>query len=182
MYRPTSVKLFEPKNPEYSLADAMTTEQYTIHSPEIKYWSFVKDGPTAATLDELDVVYGEKSSKANSGRLVYTGPYNVKGFLEIEPILQELLKMGPQQIEVVELFVNIAAMENYLENRLPKRGDIFRVTWIVTETVRRYIWYSVANVTPVDPYNFKYVNWHINAEQTLMKDAPENIRQYMIGE
>lgn len=179
MYRPTNPRLYEPTNPEYLLADVMTAEQYEIHSPEIKWWSMIREVDGGAERDELDEVYGEKSSP---GKLAYTEPYEVFGFVDINPILQELTKLGQQQINEIEFYTNIADFNLRSDGIMPKRGDIFRISWILTETERNYIWYSVANVTPVNPYNFKYVNWHINAEQTTLHDAPANIKEYILGE
>lgn len=181
IYRPTKPNLFSPCNPEYALCDALVAEQYTINSPEILWWSLLRDGATgAAARDELDAVYGEKSS--GDHKLAYAGPFDFRGFIDISPIVQELTRLGLQQINEIELYANIAATDVYLGGRLPKGGDVFRVTWIVTETERYYVWYKVANVTPVDPYNFRYINWHINAEQTNLWDVPESISNYTRGE
>ena len=177
MYRPTKIIMFDPTNGgELSLVDAMTSEKFTAYSPEIYWWSFIKDGNIgAAPRDELDRVYGEKSS---NGKMAFLGPFEVKAALELNPIVAEFTRLGLQQIEEVEAYVNIAAMDYFLQGNIPKPGDIFRVSWIVTEVERRFVFYRVANVNPVDPYMFKYVNWHISAAQELLHDTPESIRLF----
>ncbi len=176
-FRPTKITMFEPSNPEYSLVDTMMAEKITAYSPEVYWWSQIRDDETgAATRDELDKVYGEKSS--GDGYINYIGPKEVKSILELNPIVAEFTRLGLQQIEEVEIYVNIAAMDYYLDGRPPKSGDILRVSWIVTETQRRFVFYKVSNVTPVDPYNFRYINWHIHAEQEMLHDAPDSIKQF----
>jgi coenzyme F420-reducing hydrogenase gamma subunit len=178
-YRSQSIKMYDPKNPEYSLVDAMTSERFTLYSPEVYWWSFIRDNEDGAAIrDELDRVYGEKSS---TEKMAYLGPYEVKAAIELNPIVAEFTRLGLQQIEEVEAYVNIAAFDYYLKGRPPKPGDIFRVSWIVTETERRYVFYKVANVTPVDPYNFRYINFHLHAEQTTLHEAPDNIKQFATG-
>lgn len=175
-YRPTKINMFEPRNPEYSLIDMMTSEKFTAYSPEIYWWSFIKDGEDgAAERDELDKVYGEKSS---AGKVAYLGPFEVKAALELNPIVAEFTRLGLQQIEEIEAYGNVAALDSYLKGNVPKEGDIFRVSWIVTETERRFVFYKVANVTPVDPYNFRYINWHIHGEQTTLHEAPDSIKNF----
>jgi len=181
--RSTKLQMWDPKSPEYALLDSMVSEKFTAHSPEIKWWSFLQDNETgAAVRDELDKVYGEKSSGGKDAKRGYLGPFDVKAIMEINPIVKEFTRLGLQQIEEVETFANIAAMEHYLEGRLPKPGDIFRVSWIVTETERRYVFYKVANATPCDPYNFRYINWHISAQQTNLFEAPDTVKLYHEGE
>jgi len=178
-FRPTKPTLFEPRNPEYALVDAMTSERFTLFSPEIYYWSFLQDDEDgAAARDELDIVYGEKSSV---GTEQYIGPIEIKAILEVNPILAEFKRVGLQQIEEIEAYANIAAMENYLKGRKPKPGDIFRVSWIITETERRFVFYKISNVTPVDERQFRYVNWHIHAEQTTLHEAPDSIKQFAVS-
>lgn len=179
MYPPrkTGIQVFEPTNPEYSLIDAMTTEVFENYSSEIKWWIFSRT-ETDENRDELDKAYGEASRGVAE---VFSGPYDVSGTLEVNPILQELTRLGAEQIEEIDFYTNIAAMQVYLKGENPKQGDIFRVTWIQTNTDRRFIFYRVANVTPVDIYNMRYTNWLINAEQELLSNVPENIRTYSDG-
>jgi hypothetical protein len=186
MYRPQKLRMYEPTSPEYSLADTMLQERITAYSPEVYYWSFVRDDESIAPdfgskeRDELDIVYGEKSSA--NGKMAYLGPYEVKLALELDPIMAEMTRLGWQQIESVNAFGSVAAMDHYLKQRLPKSGDIFRVSWILTETERRFVFYKISNVTPVDPFNFRYLTWAIHAEQTTLHDAPDNIKQYSFSE
>ena len=178
MFRPKKIKVFDSQNPEYALVDAINSEIFENYSPEISYWSF-NAAATEVNMDELDAIYGEVS-RQNVKQ--YFGPYDPKGTLEINPIIQELTRLGLQQIEEVDLYCNIAAMHDYLDGKDPIAGDIFRITWLETDIERRYIFYSVANVTPVDIYNFRYTNWLINAEQTPLHNVPDEIKLYHEGE
>lgn len=179
MFRPKKNQVFEPLNPEYSLIDAMTEEVFVNYSPELAYWS-LNEPTTEASRDELDKLYGEKSS--DTGKITYDGPFQVYGTLQINPIIQELTKVGLQQIEEIDFYVNIAAMAEYIEGRYPKYGDVLRVTYIETDNSRRYVFYNIANVTPVDLYNFRHINYLLNGEQTMMADVPEEIRNYSEGQ
>lgn len=177
--RTTKPKIYDARNPEYSLVDFMVSEQFSLHSPEIKYWSFLRDDETNSTpRDELDKIYGELSS----GKESYLGPYDVEGVLEINPIVKEFTRLGLQQIEEIEFIANIAAMDTHLNGRPPKPGDVFRITWIVTETDRRFVFYKVANVKPIDPYNFKYVNWMLHCEQTTLHEVSDEIKLFSESE
>ena len=80
-----------------------------------------------------------------------------------------------------ERFAYIRIMNQYLHGRDPKKGDVFRVTWIKSQTERRYVFYNIGNVTPVDPFNFKHINWLIAAEQTDMSEIPDEIKNYDEG-
>jgi len=178
IFRPKNLKVFEPDNPEYTLIDHMTEEVFENYSTEIAYW-VLNVTETDSDRDELDEVYGEGGG-ADQLRAYY-GPYEVFGTLTINPIIQELTRLGLEQIEEIDFYCNIAAMENYLEGYIPKAGDIFRTTWIQTNNERRYIFYNIANVTPVDLYNFRYINYLINAEQTSLHEVPESIKNYYEG-
>lgn len=178
MWRPKHLKVFEPHQPEYSLIDAMTQEVFENYSSEVYYWIFNRVA-TAEHQDELDVAYGEASRGTAE---VYSGPFKVAAALQINPIIQELTKLGAQQIQEVDIYCNIAAMQDYLEGETPKIGDIMRVTWIESDNSRRYVFYHIANVTPVDIYNYRYTNWWINAEQTLLSNVPDIIRLHSDGE
>jgi len=170
------IKVFDSQNPEYSLIDSMTSEIFENYSTEIAYWLFGR-AETEANLDELDEVYGESSKN----KRIYSGPFDVKGTLTINPIIQELTRLGLEQIEEIDFYCNIAAMDEYLEGEPPKAGDIFRVTWIEKENTRRYVFYSVANVTPTDIYNSRYINYLISAEQTTLHNFPAEIKNYYEG-
>ena len=179
MFRTTENKMFDSRSPEYALVDSMAQEKFTNYSPEVYWWSFIRDKePNAPYRDELDQIYGEKSS---TGSERYLGPYEVKLVVELNPILAELTRLGLQQIEEIEIYCNIAAMSQYLKGLVPKAGDILRVSYIVTEFERRFVFYKVSNITPVDPFNYKFINWHISAEQTTLHEAPESIKDFAIS-
>jgi len=177
MWRPNGkINIFDPTNPEYTLVDAMTAEKFENYSWEIVYWSFNIE-TTAPTLDALDQTYGEASDVQNK----YDGPFEAYGTIEVNPILQELTKLGHQQIEEINFYCNISAMDNYLQGRIPKQGDIIRVSWIKTDSTRRFVFYGIGNVTPVDPYNARYTNWLMHCEQTNMNEIPEEIKNFNDG-
>jgi len=177
MFRPKRIKVFEPTNPEYSLIDSMTSEVFENYSPEIAWWSLNRT-ETEANRDELSEVYGE--SKPSSK--MFDGPFPVAGAFEINPIIQELTRLGLEQIEEVDFYCNIAAMQEYTEGRDPKGGDVFRVTWLETNSERRFVFYNVSNVTPVDIYNYRHINWLVNAEQTTLHDVPDEIKEFYEGQ
>jgi hypothetical protein len=72
-------------------------------------------------------------------------------------------------------------MDNYLQGRVPKAGDVIRVSWIKTDSTRRFVFYGISNVTPVDPYNARYTNWLIHCEQTNMNEIPNEIKNFNDG-
>ena len=178
MFRPHASKVFEPENPEYALIDAVVQESFEKASPEIMWWSLNRE-LTEPTRDELDQLYGEKSS---GDKLVkYAGPFRVYGHLEPSPIIQELTRLGVEQIWQIDLFMNVAAMLEYTRGRPPKPGDVFRATHIHPGDQREYKFYMVGSVLEVDLFNFKYVNWQVNAEQTTLADVPDEIKLYAGG-
>jgi len=182
-----NVKIFEPQNPEYQLVDSLTAENFEAFSPKMLIW--VLDlTQTEKNRDEIDRVYGENSSIDRTkgiGRNVFDGPIEFFGHVEVNEIIQELLRAGLEQLEDVEIFVNISDFAKRLGGLSPKAGDIIRVSYILNPAVEnkgiatfRHIFYEIANITPVDLYNFRYVNFHIHAEQTNMSNVPDAIKFY----
>ena len=90
--------------------------------------------------------------------------------------------MPTKQIEEVELYFGIAAMDLYLKGKKPQSGDVLRISYIINETERKYTFYDVSNITPVDIFNFHYLNWHVHAQQTQMHDIPDVIKLYGAGQ
>ena len=182
--------MFEPTNPEHSLVDALTEEIHKFEGPELVYW--VHKTPQeidAATedatpggdsyLDDLDEVYGEKSS--GDAKLEFFEPIMVYGKVDVEPIIQELMRLGLIETEQLDLYVNIAHAHEKLE-RPPNGGDVFRITFLIRdvdgELKEKLVYYKVSNCHPVDLYNYQYVNYQINGEQTNMMDVPDEIKNY----
>lgn len=192
MFRPMTPRMFEPDNPEHTLVDLLTTEMHQLESPEIVYWKVkmpdVVDAethrvdPTATNyLDDLDKVYGEKSS--GDGLTKYYQPEQIFGKLDSQPIIQELLKMGLITKTEIDLYVNIAHIQDVL-GRPPMGGDLFRITYLIRnpdgELKGYYVYYEVSTVWPVDLYNYQYINYQINAEQTNMSNVPDEIKNFDI--
>lgn len=174
--RPRTLKLFEPANPEYVLADTMESEIFEIVSPNLLWWSF-QDAATEVNRDELDTVYGENVS---AGANVYTTePIRVYGYFEINPILQEITRMGIEQIEEINIFTNI---NDFFDKTgvEPRSGDVFRMDFIDknNENALKRNFYTVGSVTPTDLYHFKYLTWQVYAEMTNLTFVPDIIKDY----
>lgn len=175
MYRPINCKVMEPKNPEYALASSLSADFIENQSPLMYWWSFDRT-KTTATQDELDQIYGEKSS--GDRKFTFKKPNRVYAFMEINPILIELSRLGIEQIEEITLVINV---DDFLNRNFedPKSGDVFRISYIVGEQKYRNIFYTVGSVVPFDIFNMKYLNWHIYAEQTPMNEVPDSIKNFM---
>lgn len=176
MFRPQKPLAFEPINPEYALASSLTSEMIEATSPYILWWSFLRT-ETSANKDELDNVYGEASSKTGIHNFALK-PIRVYLHLEINPIIQELTRLGVEQIESITIYTNIDDFLN-LNSSPPKAGDIFRLSYIEKEQKYRNIFYNVSVVVPVDPFNFRHLNYQIYAEQTNLNDVPDHIKNFM---
>lgn len=175
MFRPTGAKTFEPKNPEYALASSIDGDLIEAISPLIVYWSFDRDA-TGASRDELDQVYGEKSS--GDALHYFKDPNRVYMFVEINPIIIELTRLGIEQIEEITAVVNV---DNFIKhnNIAPRPGDVFRVSYVVDAQNYRNVFYTVSSVVPFDVFNMKYLNWHLYAEQTPMQEVDQKIKDYI---
>jgi len=83
--------------------------------------------------------------------------------------------------EQLDLYVNIAHAHEKLE-RPPSGGDVFRITFLIRdvdgELKEKLVYYKVSNSHPIDLYNYQYVNYQINGEQTNMMDVPDEIKNY----
>jgi hypothetical protein len=175
MYRPNSAKVFEPRNPEYALASSIDGDFINASSPLVWWWS-VDRTATVASQDELDHIYGEKSS--GTALHTFKDPNRVYLFLEINPILIELTRLGIEQIEEVTTIANVDDFLNR-NHASPVSGDIFRVSYVVTDQEYRNVFYTVSSVVPFDIFNMKYLNWHIYAEQTPMAEVPQSIKDFI---
>lgn len=175
MFRPNSPRVFEPRSPEYALASSIDSDFINAASPHITYWSMDR-AATQASRDELDGIYGEKSS----GDLKHTflAPNRVYMYLELNPILIELTRLGIEQIEEITCVANVDDFLN--KNHVdPRPGDIFRVSYVITDQQYRNVFYTVSSVVPFDMFNMKYINWHIYSEQTPMAEVPQVIKNYI---
>lgn len=192
MFRPFKPLGFEPLNPELSLIDQFTTEMHKLESAEVIYWSrkptdvvdaerTIADPDADSYLDDLDEVYGEKSS--DTGKHEFYDPVQVYGKLDINPIIQELTRMGLSQIEEIDFYMNIAHAQDVLDGP-PKMGDVFRITFLIRdkdgENQEHLVYYTVGTINPVDLYNYHYVNYQINAEQTSLQNCPTEIQNYYV--
>lgn len=186
--RPFSIKTFEPTNPEYALLDSMIEESYEAVSPEIYWWCFKTEElyqPESEIHDPFDQLYGEISANDQETlERFFMSPKRVYGNVIFNPILNQIAKLtGGQEIREIDLYFNISALEYYL-GQSPKRGDILRITHLgKNEQVdREYIWYEVANITPVDQYNLRYTGWEIHCEQTTLHNVPDIIKKFNYGD
>lgn len=182
--------MFCPENSEHSLVDAMTEEVHMLESPEIIYWKLKKPEDLEENfeytggsnyLDELDKVYGEKSS--GTGKLIHHDPVRIYGKIDIEPIVNELARLGLITKKEIDLYINIAHAHEKL-GEPPKGGDIFRITYMIRDNKGdlkyKFVYYHISNVNEVDVYNYQYINYQIWGEQTNMMDVADIIKQYNI--
>jgi hypothetical protein len=173
--RPVGPKVFEPTSPDYALASSMDAEYIQNASPKVLWWSFNFQA-NIDNMDELDKVYGEKSSK--NGKDIFRDPKEVYCHFEISPIMLELTRLGVEQIEEVILFTNTDEFYN-MNGYDPKAGDIFRISYVVSPEKYRNVFYTVGSVIPVDLFNFKYLNWRVLGQQTNMSNANNAMKNYI---
>jgi len=175
MYRPNNARVFEPRSPEYALASTIDADFIRAISPLIYYWSLDRTA-TVASQDQLDTIYGEKSS--GTALHTFKDPNRVYMFIEINPILVELTRLGAEQIEEITGVTNV---DDFLlcNHTQPVAGDIFRISYVVDDQNYRNVFYTIGSVVPFDNFNMKYLNWHIYAEQTPMAEVPQSIKDFI---
>lgn len=170
--RPDELKLFDSTNPEYELANSFVDESNEIVSPLILF--FCADiTATKSEMDNVDITYGETKQK-----IKYLPPKKILGNVEINPIIQELTSLGLAQIEALNLIVGIPNILSTLGQE-PKEGDIFRISYVEQGKPLRDVFYTVSNVIPVNLFNFQYLNYIINGQQTRMTDVPTEVKNYL---
>lgn len=170
--RPRTLKLFEPKNPEYMLASSIIQEAMEIASPHILW--FAKDNAkTDSLLTELDTTYGEEASS----KKFFKPPVQLHGFLDVNPMIIELSKLGFNNLREINLIMNTMDILEKLGDMV-KEGDVFRITFLRPGTTDENIFYSVATVLPADEFNHMYLNLMIGAEQTDLADVHEEVKSY----
>jgi len=178
MYKPVRVnkpKVFEPLSPEYALASLTDSEFIEASSPYVLWWS-VDRTATKSSQDELDDVYGEKGS--GDRKVIFKNPNRVYIMYELNPILIEMTRLGIQQIEEITLLIN---MDKFLEDNFinPQSGDVFRISYRMSEQKYRNVFYEVSSVVPVDLFNFQYLNWHLFASQTTKDYLTDTMKNFM---
>jgi hypothetical protein len=170
--RPSNKNLYEPKNPEYELANSFINELHEIVTPNILY--FATDmAATMPTMDNVDLVYGETKQK-----IKFFPPKKIDAFVEANPILEELTQMGLAQIEELNVIVSI---DNFLTNiaQEPKGGDVFKISHMEQGKPQRDVWYTVTNALPINLFNWQYLNYIIHSQQTRMADVPADVKFYL---
>ncbi len=181
-----NVKIFEPENPEIDIIASMTAELFEAVSPKLLIWIFDKEYNNK-NIDDIDKLYGEKSSiNKNTGltKAKFDGPFEFFARFESLDILKILSRGMDEQKEEIELYVNIADFTERLHGLVPSSGDIIRISYIDAknqETGRRsfrHVFYEISTVTPVDLYNYHYLNFHIYCSQTNLNNLPESIVKY----
>ena len=170
--RPKTLKLFEPKNPEYMLASSIIQETMEIASPKI-FWFSKDHAETDSKLTEIDTTYGEEASS----KKYFKQPVEVVGFVDVNPMLIELTKLGFNNLREINLIVNILDFVERVGDK-PKEGDVFRVTFLSPIGEDENIFYSVATVFPTDQFNHMYLDLMIGAEQTDLADVHEEVKSY----
>lgn len=171
MFRPTSAKIYDSDNPEYQLASHYSEEVFNRVSPHILYWKLNKE-LTDQSRDEVDKLYGESSQKK-----AFDLPVRIYGHLEINPIIQELARLGLEQKDEVVLMLNIIDSNARL-GQPPKEGDIFRISYINPGSSDIQKFYIVNRAIPdtATMYNFSFINYLIYGENTALEDVPEEIK------
>lgn len=187
MFRPTNVKIFEPTNPEYNLVHSINSELNEAVSPKLMVW-MIDLADAAANQDEIDNVYGENSAidktKNISKNIKYDGPYEFFGNVQVNEIIQEMSRLGVEQVEEIDIFVDLMDFTTRMKGSQPKPGDIIRISYIEMEdkatnqTHYRHVFYEIGTILPCDLYNFKYINLHIYAEQASLGNVPKTIINY----
>lgn len=171
MFRPSTNKIYDPENPEYELASMYAQEAFNTVSPKILYWKLNKQ-LTDQSRDDVDELYGESSQKA-----AYNKPIQVFGHIEINPIIQELNRLGLEQKDEVIFLANIIDIHSRLES-IPKEGDIFRVSYIIPNSPDMNKFYVINRVIPdtATMYNFAFINYLIYGENTALENVPEEVK------
>lgn len=170
--RPEELKLFEPTNPEYELANSFVEEAIEIVSPLILY--FATDlASTLPTMDNVDNILGETKQK-----IKFFAPKKIFADPEINPILAELTAMGLSQIEELNLVVSIPQIISILGAE-PKAGDVFRISYVEQGKPLRDVFYTIMNVIPANMFNFQYLNYVLHGQQTRMVDVPSDVKNYL---
>lgn len=179
IFKPTSLSVFEPQNPEHAVLDSMIQEAYETVSTEIMWWRFVR-AQAESTQDAIDQMFGEATAP---NAAAYDGPYKVWANNQVNPIIMELTRLGGQTVKDVDVFCGIAAMREYLDGGDPCPGDVFRLTrlGVNPKVDREYDFYVVSHAWPVDMYNNRYTSWQIAAEQTNLNDIPDAVKNYREG-
>lgn len=177
MFRPQTTKIYDPENPEYQLASHYSQELFITVSPKILYWK-LNHTLTNTNRDEVDDLYGESSQKS-----IYEKPVQIYAKEEINPIIQELTKLGLEQKDEIILFTNIIDIHSRLGSP-PKSGDIFRISYVVPGAPDMHKFYIVNRAIPdtATMYNFCFINYLIYGENTAMENVPEEIKYSEITE
>lgn len=173
MYRPDpKFKIYDPTiSTEYDLANSFSAEAMKFVSPKIIYWRLDKDATDADQSDDEDI-YNEKI-----GETIFKDPLEIFGYIEVNPIIQEITRLGIEQLEELNIFVNLQEVVKILGEK-PKGGDIMRISYFREQTQDKNTFYKVGTSFEADLYNFQYMHYVINAEQTNMSDVPKHICEY----
>lgn len=172
MFRPTAYKLYDEESPDYGLAQSMMEEAMQFVSPKILWWRYdhITSESKASAMDKL---YGE-NSKGDK----FLNPIEVFGWVENNPILQELTRLGLEENEEINLFCDTTDLTSRL-GREPQSGDILRISYIKHGQPDRHVFYKVANnPNPRHLFDFRYMNYQINAEKTDMGNVPALVKNY----
>ncbi len=171
MFRPQQFKLYDPQNPEYEIAQSIIDETMRYVSPQILWWRYdhIETSKQASSIDKL---YGENSKGEK-----FLKPIEIFGYVELNPILQELTRLGLEETEEINLFTDSADIVDRL-GREPQGGDILRISYIQSDKKERNIFYKVSSYNPRHPFQWRYMQYQINCEKTDMSNIPSIVKNY----
>lgn len=168
--RDSKLDLFQPQNPEYELVNIVTNEAFRIVSPHIIYYPY-DSVTTERDQDDYDDIMGEAEEN-----YAFFKPVQIYAYVETNPIIDELTRLGLEQIEEINVYANIDEVTQRLSGRAPRAGDFLRISYIERQKADRVVFYKVATIQPVDMYHWRHVNYSINCEQTDLSMLPEDLR------
>lgn len=177
-YSEGTLRIFDPYNAnERQLVHSIAQEDIERQSPII-HWFKINHTQSILNMDEVDKIYGE-----NDNSIYHVKPVQIFAIVEKSPIITELQRMGFAQIEEINFICNIPQTLKLL-GREPKEGDLFRISSFGYNENEKNIhrFYKVSTVYPSDMILGHYTNFIVNAEQTNLNDAPQEIIDLMVNE
>jgi hypothetical protein len=170
-HHPTNVApdVYDPLNHEYWLVDQTDSDHIKQNSPYILYWKYDAKS-TIRNNDELSILYGE------SNELVFHSltPTRVYMYPDIAPIIQELNRMGGNQIQDVTYFAN---QTDFIEKigRPPLSGDLFCTYFFQKDKIQKKVFYTVSSFSEFDLHMYRYIHFILNVEQSNLSNVPKEI-------
>lgn len=177
-FHPPNVEydVYDPLNHEHWLVDQNDADHVRTNSPYVLYWK-VDESTTLRYNDELSNLYQE------SNELVYynTEPVRVYFFADVAPIIQELTRLGQNEVREGTFFCNKTDVYERL-GRFPQSGDLFCVYYFNLDKTHSRTFYTVASVSDSDLHLYRYLHLVVNAEQTNLSNVPKEVFDYQFKE